>query len=67
MTMSYILLSPSFTMPLLINFLIQIGIGSVLTLTGTPDPDDNDHLGIAVSTQYIEQQMIPALQNATVS
>ena len=54
-------------MPLLIKLFIQVGIGSLLVLTGTPDPDDVDHLGIAVSTQYIEQQMTSALQNATVS
>ena len=39
----------------------------MLSQTGTPNPNDTDHLGIAISTQYIEQQMIPALRNATVS
>ena len=39
----------------------------MLSLTGTPDPDDVDHLGIAVSTQYIEREMGPASGNETVS
>ena len=46
---------------------MQGEIGSVLALTGAPDPDNINHLEIAVSTQYLEQQMGPASGNATVS
>ena len=61
------LVPPHLPCPYLIKLFIKVGIDSLLALTGTPDPDDVDHIGIAVSTEYIEQQMISALQNAMVS
>ena len=46
---------------------MQGEIGSMLALTGAPDSDNINHLEIAVSTQYLEQQMGPASGNAIVS
>ena len=46
---------------------IQGGIATVLSLTDSPDPNDEDHLGIVVSTRLIEREMKPAFGNATVS
>ena len=46
---------------------MQGGIGSVLSLIGAPNPDDIDHVEIAVSTEYLEQQIGPASGNAMVS
>ena len=46
---------------------MQGGIGSVLSLTGAPDPDNINHLEIVVSTQYLEQQLGLASGNAIVS
>ena len=52
---------------LIVRFNMQGGIGSVLALTGAPDPDNINHLEIVVSTQYLEQQLGPASGNAIVS
>ena len=46
---------------------MQGGIGSVLSLTGAPNPNDTDHIEISLSTQYLEQLLGPASHNAVVS
>ena len=39
----------------------------MLTLTSEPDPNDIDHVGIAVTVTYIENQMGEAAGDADVS